>query len=839
MALPECYERKDILIYKLGKANVVTEVELLSDDETTANLKSQVKFEKTDYVPKDKKQMTSCVDSEFIEVLSDVEPDSSPVPNVEPFPIAKVKTESNIICLDSDDENERALQSDLESINDDMAPMEMDRPICFQRELKQEMQDIDEHISQNNEGHGDALNLSPWHGSSPVREPSPRDELSMLYDLHSNSSKNSFEAIDIKTELMSQNTSFWPEEDIEPIEISDEDDDDKNYVNCWINRLVIVDPSIKQRLLNSKRKKKTEDMSEGSASKKIATEDRMTQSHMENTCQHDSSSNLDSVPMDIENSEDVILNEAHKEIVCTLSPSPSICVSVVETHAILPDINDKPKSSLNDDITTKTPSKKPLLADVPRKKPDEPSSTISVDETHGIEINNHDIGQSTGSNKLIDQSIVIPNNHLEPEPIISLKSRHDAALSIVAPIELSAVMPESNVNLKSLNDAALSLLKPALSLLKPMPQRRQSMCIQIDAKPRPARRKSLSVSRNDNILDNTKKILKHEELREKYKKPRSSKSSKKSVELQENRKSKLKSIAEANKPVADSVVRVHTKPKVKVTKNNRGCFLTDDASIPPLPQTIKKKKRSVSTDTKNPKDKSSASNESIRRPLQSTKTSNETPQLASNDEPPTVSLSRVELQIQQEIESSQYTLGRPPTSHRIAHLPTLSQLPQKSTIEDNCGPPPTLQRQTPALSETTTVDENLEFPPISHRQAHQPANLNTLLPPVVQVSAFETSLKDYTIIIKPPNKSLKSSLCSLVNRRPRANIRFDTAGPAIFEFNADDIVSIQHDPMYTIISDITSWLPEWISQKNPQINGQGFEPLEMVHNYQSFNSYMA
>lgn len=766
----ECFEREDVLMFKLVKiANVSTEVEVLSDDETETAVKLEDSVCKLKF-PKAVDNRLTLDLSSVIDILSDDELEAVKTPLMpeditEPFPLVKVKDEATVICVESDEENERANDSDLDSINDDIKHMDLERPLFFQRELKEEMQELDEYMSQSMDNQ-DLAGGSPkqnFQGTSPVRDPSPVDELSMLYEMHSNSSDSSIGTINIKTEPMSQTPSFWPEGEIEPIEIID-DDGDNDIMNIWLDRQV-KNPMERIRFGN-KRKIETNDVSECPLSKKITTETNapIPQSsvstngsvslvnEINNTLElpnHEANITLPSLPI-------ALVNKNITECDIHIAESPT-------NNALKPNHVENKVNQSGEASTSQQPLQKSMVANNSTTHSKLKSILHNVNKNLDcIKINNSNI-------KPIQQ--VIPPEILPVQP------------STISTI----VIPESMENPKINPNSPSNVLNAPRA--KILPQRRSS--ILIDAKPLKTRRAS---TRPDQILETTKKLLKNEELKVKFKKSTASKSSKKQlIELQENRKTKLKSIAEANKPVVESVARVYTKPKVKVTQNNRGCFLTDDANIPPKPQDIKNSKRNV------PKIDVLKKTEPIgssRRPLQST---NETMQATAIEESVAVPISTVELQIQSAIDSSLESYCPPPTLHRQAHKPK-------------------------HLIAPTSIDDNFELPPILERQSNHPPSI----PQTAKPSAIDST----SHFIIHNGVAIKSILTKSSIRRPKRNVRFNST-PSVREFYTEN-----PDAINIIISTITFWSPDWLMEKTPPINGYGYEPLPMLHNYLSFQSYL-
>lgn len=56
--------------------------------------------------------------------------------------------------------------------------------------------------------------------------------------------------------------------------------------------------------------------------------------------------------------------------------------------------------------------------------------------------------------------------------------------------------------------------------------------------------------------------------------------------------------------------------------------------------------------------------------------------------------------------------------------------------------------------------------------------------------------------------------------------------------NKDDESKSENDPIHDIITAITSWLPSWLHDKSPMINGNGFIAQPILYNYPSFSSYL-
>lgn len=870
----ECFEKEDYLVYRLIKIDDVTaKVELLSDDEP---MDSTMKLESAASVAKDSTGVISLDDSfEPIVLLSDDETDdasSSATPCATNGRHAN-KMESSVICILSDDDDDYvSVHSETKTINDDMEHMATEMPYCFHREQKQEMHVLDEYLSQmdTNQEETSPCN-SPYvqfNGTScsPLRDPSPVDDFSMLYDMHSNSSDSSTETVKVKQENESS-VFVYPKDASQPIVILDDDADD--LLQCWFSKL-LENNEIREQRAALKRKKPDKCVSDLSLSNTIFIEPHPDPDNVTLT----STSHLLNELMDIDNFEPILSpalkthsdngNVSSKALSDIENLEPTIqrgfssaakSTDVSETlpkiypRVVLPRISvetyhrvEKVPQSAGAGAIPKPPEKYVLpinnTTNITSLKSPVPSginpgqcidvmATSTLSKPIGKRRNSkHNLSdakpmpkrrQSTATCFQNIVSEIVPKNYprvvLTPVSIETIESasRHEAPITpqsdeIPLPVTTDLFPINKLTSIASFKSAVPYELNQDKRVdvvatsppIKRIEQRRKSMCILIDAKPMPKRRQSISAARQDKVVEKTKKLFKQDELRAKFKESRCSSSSKKSTELQESRKSKLKSIAEAQKSVPDTVVRVQTKPKVKVTQQNRGCFLTDDASNPPLPREIKKhKNQSVKTIVKGPK---KAQDKDCRRELPLTTDANETTLSRSIDEMVAGPLATVELQIQTAIECD------------------LDLFPAPSSMK---------------------------------RQAHQTPN--DQLHPFDDTSP-EPCLADYKIIMKPPLKQIKSILST--KRRPKQDIRFHEPISSFYsytiDFGSDDVlppnqiqsnyktssVAVYNDPINQIISDITSWLPCWLREKSPLINGYGFEPRPIVHNYQSIGSYL-
>lgn len=126
-----------------------------------------------------------------------------------------------------------------------------------------------------------------------------------------------------------------------------------------------------------------------------------------------------------------------------------------------------------------------------------------------------------------------------------------------------------------------SLSERPIQMINALPQmqkRRQSIC---EARPK------------SKPLEKTKKAMKIVERRHSFynNEPSSTSTTHKKSATDEQRKAKLKELAENSKKPFVQSVRINATPKIKLTSNNRGSFLADIANVPLKPCAVKRKKK--------------------------------------------------------------------------------------------------------------------------------------------------------------------------------------------------------------------------------------------------------
>lgn len=880
--ISECYEKDEYLVFKLQKiAQTVDEVDLSSDDD---NVECIVK----DEYPKDTKKFIKLLHTPAeVFVLSDNDTDECDDPTV---------------CSDDDappvDEDE--------DFDNDLAP---NLPLFFASDMKQEMQEVDEYISQLEQNPNDVYgqsSTSPCRSTSPTREDSPTNEYSLvndMYSLHSNSSGelSDLDEIEIKTEKP-DTVPCWTD-DLQPIEIIDDDDGEDSVFQGWLDRLSWRFTAM-ERNKAAKRKLESSEPTCESPLKSIKTSQSSAKEIVSNAA-----SSSPAVTLDIMDTvESSILPSMIECVVSNTVNSLTSGTSSLQQIAATPNLvspvtlEHEHVSSIKK-ITHSVQSKKsePVFDSYVAIATSKPFRTIfrraslcqsSTSESSELQENyenqkNDNVNTTTAAVKQISKrrytttdteaETALPMNVSKPTIAQNILTRRESHSITTTPRCTFDDMRE-NANVSDTRLVGMDASVP-----KQITNRRQSKCIMIDPKPMRARRKSTassppkSVEHTEKVVDKTKKLFKQDELRNKFKNShRSSRKLKAAEEIKEQRKSKLKYLADSNKLVVDSVIRAVTKPKVKMTENNRGAFLTDESSVPPLPASNKKyattksdsSKQTVGQEitksTTKPKVKLTQNNRGSfltdaawLPPMASSlkkKPKPKEPALINEEKIiPAVSLNIVETSIQKQMESNRMIAGCIPK--------TFSQPVQTKDVVVSC-PQPSIDTE-PYNSEVYStsagsVNASEDIAPASDVLDEQPG----------------LRLKDYRIIMRRPTTTLKSILTVSGKRRPKRGIKFDDNNlrqvreyvidesleqDRLYRIEKDrEIMSklqycavqnaqrpakpksdFQNDPIHDILTAVTSWLPIWLQEKAPMINGYGFQPLPMVHNYHSFSSYLS
>lgn len=389
-----------------------------------------------------------------------------------------------------------------------------------------------------------------------------------------------------------------------------------------------------------------------------------------------------------------------------------------------------------------------------------------------------------------ETSVTIQAASIDPAASDRARNPEECDESTAAP-PTTSVEPTRN-RLENFLKRRQSLSERPIQMINALPQmqkRRQSIC---EDRPK------------SKPLEKTKKAIKIVERRHSFYKNETSSSSsthKKSA-TDEQRKAKLKELAENSKKPFVQTVRINATPKIKLTSNNRGSFLADIANVPLKPCAVKRKKKTC-----------------IASSCSKAKTTTVSNTMATCKEA---------------------------TEHNIPTMDATENHEDKSS-ED-------LPINIPMESAASVCPDDDQFAnelaTYSVRIAPIPQNVRPILRSGNSVRPrrsirFAINLCAYRDFFKDPVETDENN--TAMPEPTNAPIATPVNVPGIIDSNDSQreigirkIRDIGCNSIHTIVQDITRWNPDWLNgpPDEPNVNHSSYQPVPMLHNYSDYSSYL-
>lgn len=311
------------------------------------------------------------------------------------------------------------------------------------------------------------------------------------------------------------------------------------------------------------------------------------------------------------------------------------------------------------------------------------------------------------------------------------------------------------------------------------------------------------------------------------------------------RRQKLQEVAELERKPVKPVVRVPTKPKVKITQNNRSAFLADMAMQPPKPAELKKQ-----VTAKLAAAATAAKSKAAKMPFLEDVVEHEQQRLLAPM--PTVKPKTYHARISPSkaaVASSNFLIApQRPTERLPATVVTAEQL----EAAFGAYVPPTIKRPN-----SSAPPAGLTSILCTHGRTRRPNNIR-FADPLESIRYIENreDIAERAAQEAQQQKSADADLhCTEAGAAIEADARMDdVATVALIETVRDvrSLASAQRqrsmqrirdppsNPINSIVDDITGWKADWLDRMTdePHVNGANYVPVPMLHNYSGFEMYL-